>query len=122
MSTSNRAVVGLFLSTMLLGGCVSQVTECAQYSGFILDYDRLKQTTSSSGRPVMRWIDPQFKSRSYNAIVFDTLELYPSPRPNERVNQQTLKDLQAYASATARETMARRYAVVQMRGNPFVRA
>lgn len=112
MSRSNRTVVGVFLSSLLLFGCVSQVTEREQYSGFIPDYARLKQATSPSGHPVMRWIDPDFKPRSYNTVVFDTLQLYPSPKPNERINRQTLQDLQAYATASAKETMALRYKVV----------
>ena len=112
MSQSNGKVGVLLLSGLLLFGCVSQVTERAQYSGFIPDYARLKQATSPSGHPVMRWIDPDFKPRSYSTIVFDKLQLYPSPKPNERIDQQTLQALQAYATASAKETMALRYQVV----------
>lgn len=115
MSRIARTLLCALFSSLLLSACVSQVTEKDQYSGFLPDYSGLKEATSPNGHPVMRWIAPGFQPRAYSTVVFDRLELYPAPKPTERVNQQTLQDLQNYASSTARETIALQYKVVPNR-------
>ncbi|WP_397453607.1 DUF3313 domain-containing protein [Pseudomonas sp. NA-150] len=112
MNTPRVMIVGAVLSSVLLSSCVSEVTEKNQYSGFLPSYAGLKEAKSPSGHPVMRWIDPDFKPRSYSTVVFDKLQMYPAPKPDERVNRKTLQDLQNYASTTAKETIALRYKVV----------
>jgi len=115
VSRFDRTLVGVIFSSLLLGACTSQVTEKEQYSGFLPDYSKLKEATSPSGHPVMRWIDPSFQPRTYSTVVFDSLLFYPAPKPDERVNRKTLQDLQQYASDSARETIALRYKVVPNR-------
>ncbi|MGV8918866.1 MAG: DUF3313 domain-containing protein [Pseudomonas sp.] len=112
MNRSRHMMVGIALSSLLLASCSSKITEKDQYSGFLPNYSGLKEATSPSGQPVMRWIDPGFQPRAYRTVVFDRLQMYPAPKPDERVNRQTLQDLQAYASSTAKETIALRYNVV----------
>ncbi|SDI48388.1 DUF3313 domain-containing protein [Pseudomonas panipatensis] len=112
MGRFNRTLFSVVLSSVLLGACVSNVTEKEQYSGFLPNYSGLKEETSPSGHPVMRWVDPSFKPRTYSTVVFDKLQMYPAPKPNERVNKQTLQDLQTYASDYTRETIALRYKLV----------
>ncbi|RRV04590.1 DUF3313 domain-containing protein [Pseudomonas sp. v388] len=109
MNVFNRQALGIVFSSLLLGACVSDVTEVDQYSGFLPDYSRLERATSTSGHPVMRWIDPDFSPRSYTTIVFSTLQMHPAPKPNERVDRKTLQDLQDYTSASVRDTLSLRY-------------
>jgi hypothetical protein len=45
-------------------------------------------------------------------LAFNKLELYPTPKPNERVNQQTLNDIQNYMTNTAKSTLGQKYRVV----------
>ncbi|MET1081044.1 MAG: DUF3313 domain-containing protein [Pseudomonas sp.] len=112
MKISSKFLVGVAMSSLLLGGCVSKVTEQNQYSGFLANYEGLQETTSASGQPVLRWVADNFKPGNYNTVVFNQLELYPAPKPTERVNQQTLQELQALTSSSAKSALAQRYQVV----------
>lgn len=112
MSLSPKWLAGIALSSLLLTGCVSSVTQKEQYSGYLPNYDNLKEVKSPSGATVLRWVAPSFNPSAYSTVVFNQLELYPAPKPDERVNTQTLKDLQAYTSASAQSILSQRYRVV----------
>ena len=45
-------------------------------------------------------------------MVFNKLELYPAPKPTERVNQQTLDELQSYMTSKAKGVLGQKYRVV----------
>ena len=112
MSQSHKWMVGIALSGLLLTGCVSKVAEKEQYSGFLPNYSGLQATTSASGVKVLRWTAPGFKPSDYSAVVFERLELYPEPKPNERVDLKTLQELQAFTSTSAKEALSQNYRVV----------
>lgn len=112
MNQSHKWMVGVALGGLLLTGCVSKVTEKEQYSGFLPNYSGLQATTSPSGVKVLRWEAPGFKPSDYSAVVFERLELYPMPKPNERVDLKTLQELQAYTSTSAKEALSQNYRVV----------
>jgi hypothetical protein len=112
MNIPRKLFVGIALSSLLLAGCVSNVTEQSQYSGFLPSYDGLQEVTTPSGQKAMRWMAPGFTPSAYNTVVFNQLEMYPAPKPNERVNLQTLQSLQEFASSSVKSTLAQRYKVV----------
>ena len=112
MNISKQWLAGVALSALMLGGCVSKVTEEGQHSGFLRSYDGLQQTTSASGKPVMRWVADGFNPEAYDTVVFNQLELYPAPQPNERVNLQTLRELQSLTSSSVRSALQQKYRVV----------
>lgn len=112
MSMSRKLLVGVALSSLLLGGCVSKVTEQEQYSGFLPNYDGLQEVTTPSGQKAMRWVAPGFMPGAYSTVVFNELELYPAPKPTERVNLQTLQELQTFTSASAKSVLAQKYQLV----------
>lgn len=112
MSLSRKLLIGVALTSLLLGGCTSKMTEKEQYSGFLPNYSDLKEATSPSGSPVMRWVAPGFNPNAYNTVVFNRLELYPAPKPNERVNLQTLEQLQAYMTSSVKGVLEQKYRVV----------
>jgi MFS family permease len=60
----------------------------------------------------MRWVAPDFNPNAYNTVVFNGLELYPAPKPNERVNMQTLQQLQAYMTSSAKGVLEQKCRVV----------
>lgn len=93
MGMPRKLLVGVALSSLLLTGCVSKVTEQSQYSGFLPHYDGLQEVTTPSGQKAMRWVAPGFTPAAYSTLVFNQLELYPAPKPDERVNLQTLQNL-----------------------------
>lgn len=112
MNILRALLIGIGLSGMLLGGCTSKVTGEDQYSGFLSSYEGLRQTTSAQGEPVMRWVAEGFSPDAYDTAVFNQLELYPAPKPDERVNLQTLQELQALTSAGAKKALAQKYRIV----------
>lgn len=112
MNIPRKLFVGIALSSLLLASCVSNVTEQSQYSGFLPSYDGLQEVTTPSGQKAMRWMAPGFTPSAYNTVVFNQLEMYPAPKPNERVNLQTLQSLQEFASSSVKSTLAQRYKVV----------
>ena len=112
MNFSHNWITGAALSSLLLTGCVSKVTEQEQYSGFLKSYDGLQETTSPSGVEVLRWVAPGFKPADYSTVVFQGLELYPAPKPTERVDLKTLQELQSYTTESAKQALSQNYVVV----------
>ncbi|MEW5508618.1 DUF3313 domain-containing protein [Pseudomonas antarctica] len=112
MSKFRRLLVGAALTGLLLGGCTSKVTEKEQYSGFLPSYNNLQEVTTPSGEKAMRWVAPSWNPNAYNTVAFTQLELYPAPTPNERVNRQTLDQLQTYMTDNAKSVLSKKYRVV----------
>lgn len=112
MNVSFKWPAILAASCVLLTGCTSSITQKEQYSGFLPYYDNLTKVTSPSGATALRWVSPSFNSGAYSTVVFNGLELYPAPKPNERINMQTWQELQAYSSATAQGALSKHYRVV----------
>lgn len=112
MNPLQKLFISVALGSLLLGGCTSKVTEREQYSGFLSNYNNLQQVTTTSGETAMRWVSPSWNPDAYNTVVFNRLDLYPSPKPNERVNRQTLDDLQNYMSSKTKTVLSQKYRVV----------
>lgn len=112
MKLSSKLFVSVAVSGLLLAGCTSSLTSKEQYSGFLPNYSNLQETTSPSGHKVLRWVAPGFDPHAYDAVVFKQLELYPAPKPDERVSQQTLQELQTFTSASAKNALSQKYRVV----------
>lgn len=112
MNLSRNLLVSATLASLLLSGCTSKVTEQNQYSGFLSNYNNLGEVTTTSGEKAMRWVSPSWNPNAYDTVVFNKLELYPAPKPNERVNQQTLDELQNYMTSKAKGVLGQKYRVV----------
>lgn len=112
MNLSRNLFIGAALASLLLGGCTSKVTEREQYSGFLSSYNNLQQVTTTSGETAMRWVSPSWNPDAYNTVAFNKLELYPAPQPNERVNRQTLDELQSYMTSKVKGVLGQKYRVV----------
>lgn len=112
MIIPSKWLVGVALSSLLIAGCTSKVTEKDQFSGYLSSYDGLQEVKSSSGHAVLRWMAPDFKPSSYDTVVYNRLQMYPAPKPNERVNMQTLQEIQTYANNSINSVLAQKYRVV----------
>ncbi len=112
MNMYRNLLIGTALAGLLLGGCTSKVTETTQYSGFLSSYSDLKEVETPSGGTALRWVSPSFDRNAYTTVAFNTLEFYPAPKPNERVNKQTLLDLQSYMTSTAKSVLGQKYRIV----------
>jgi Protein of unknown function (DUF3313) len=112
MNMALRYALGFALSSLLVSGCTSKITEREQYSGFLPNYNNLQQITTTSGQKAMRWVIPSWNPNAYDTVVFNRLELYPAPRPTDRVNLQTLQELQNYMTDNATSVLSQKYRVV----------
>jgi hypothetical protein len=112
MNLSRKLFIGAAMASLLLGGCTSKVTEKEQYSGYLSSYNNLQEVTTPSGGTAMRWVSPSWNPNAYDTVAFNKLELYPAPKPNERVNQQTLSDIQSYMTSKAKNILGQKYRVV----------
>ncbi|AFJ99477.1 hypothetical protein ES15_1904 [Cronobacter sakazakii ES15] len=83
---------------LLLAGCSSSTTKPEQYSGFLKDYSGLEKTTSSTGKPVMRWVAPGFNLNNYDSIVYNPVVYYPTPKPTAQISQKVLDGLLNYTN------------------------
>jgi len=111
MSMSNGWMAGIALSCVLQVGCVSKVALPDQYSGFLPNYQGLQEQTTPSEHKVLRWTAPGFDPHAYSTVVFQQVELYPAPKPTERVNLKTLQDVQDMAGNSVRSALAPYYTI-----------
>lgn len=118
MNLSRNVFIGAALASLLLGGCTSKVTEREQYSGFLPNYNNLQEVTTPSGEKAMRWVSPSWNPNAYDSVAFMKLELYPKPKPNERVDQRTLEELQTYMTNSAKGVLGQKYRVVSSAKKP----
>jgi hypothetical protein len=112
MNLSRNLLIGAALTGVLLSGCTSKITQQDQYSGFLNNYNNLQEVKTPSGGTVMRWTSPSWNPNAYDTVVFNKLEFYPAPKPDERINQQTLTDIQNYMTSKARTMLSEKYRVV----------
>jgi hypothetical protein len=100
-------VIGIFMA-----GCASKVTTSAQFSGFLGDYSKLKETESASGQKVLRWISPDFNIKEYTGVYYTPLIYFPGPTPSARVSQKTLDQILAYANKRLKEAVSKQLPLV----------
>ncbi|QXH74812.1 DUF3313 domain-containing protein [Pseudomonas atacamensis] len=112
MNLSTKSLIGVCIAGLLVGGCTSRVTDETQYSGYLANYNNLQEVTTSTGGTTMRWVNPSWNPDAYDAVAFNRLELYPAPKPTERVNQQTLNDIQSHMTEKVRATLGEKYQIV----------
>ncbi|WP_236175298.1 DUF3313 domain-containing protein [Pseudomonas pseudonitroreducens] len=86
----------LCLATLALAGCASKYVAPEEYSGFLKNYKALKEETSPSGAPVMRWIKPGVDVNSFTSVYVERSQLYPQPQPTEKIPQKTLQGITDY--------------------------
>ncbi|CAI1111308.1 DUF3313 domain-containing protein [Serratia ficaria] len=97
---------------LLLAGCSSKVTKTDQYSGFLSDYSKLRETTSPSGHKTLRWIDPSYKESNYRGLYFQPVVYFPTEKPTARVSQETLNKIKAYATQRIKTALQDRFTIL----------
>lgn len=86
----------LCLTALATTGCTSKYVEPEEYSGFLKNYQTLKEEKSPTGAPVMRWIKPGVDVNQFTSAYIEPSQLYPKPQPTEKVPQQTLNGITTY--------------------------
>ncbi|MDF3009070.1 DUF3313 domain-containing protein [Enterobacter kobei] len=116
MRTHTFFKVAVLSGLLVLAGCASKVAQPENYSGFLKDYSGLQQTTSASGKPVMRWVDPNFNPDQYDSIVYHPVTYYPVAKPTTQIGQQTLDGLLNYTNSKLKAAAAQRKPLVTSPG------
>lgn len=116
MRTSLFVKAACLTGLLALAGCSSSVTAPEKYSGFLKDYSGLQETKSGTGKTVMRWVDPSFKSSNYDSLVYNPVTYYPIPKPNTQVGEQTLAQLLNYTNTKLKAAAAERMPLVAKPG------
>lgn len=93
-------------ATLALSGCASKLAQPEQYSGFLKNYSDLKETTSASGKPELRWIDPNYNPANYDNVVFNPIVYYPVPKPTTQVGQNALEQIRNYTNVQLKKAIS----------------
>lgn len=112
MRTTSFAKVAALCGLLALSGCASKITQPDKYSGFLNNYSDLKETTSATGKPVLRWVDPSFDQSKYDSIVWNPITYYPVPKPSTQVGQKVLDKILNYTNTEMKEAIAQRKPLV----------
>ncbi|MBJ3816858.1 DUF3313 domain-containing protein [Shimwellia pseudoproteus] len=108
--------IALVAGMLMLGGCSSPHTPAEKYSGFLKNYSELRETTSASGKPILRWVAPGFDVSKYDTLVYQPMSYYPVPKPSSQIGQRTLDQLLAYANQRLKASAAERINLVDHPG------
>ena len=108
MRTRVLLKVAALAGILALTGCAAKVAQPNQYSGFLKDYSSLKETTSASGKPELRWIDPNFNPANYDNIVYHPVTYYPVPKPTTQVGEKALQDILNYTNKELKQAISER--------------
>lgn len=106
MRTTHCFKAACLVGLLALAGCSSSITAPEKYSGFLKDYSGLKETTTPTGKTVMRWVDPNFKSSNYDNLVYNPVVYYPIPRPSTQIGEKTLAGLLNYTNTKLKAAAA----------------
>ncbi|WP_449554376.1 DUF3313 domain-containing protein [Lelliottia amnigena] len=116
MRTQAFFKVAVLSGLLALAGCASKVAQPDQYSGFLKDYSGLQETTSATGKPTLRWVDPSYDPSKYDSIVYNPITYYPVPKPTTQIGQKLLDDLLAYTNTKMKAAMAQHKPLVATPG------
>ena len=116
MRTKTLFKVAALSGLLMLAGCASKVAEPNQYSGFLKDYSGLKETTSATGKPVLRWVDPSYDHTKYDSIVWTPVTYYPTPKPTTQLGQTALDDIRTYTDGKLKAAIGQRKPIVATPG------
>lgn len=116
MRTLTLLNVAALAGVLALSGCASKVTKPEQFSGFLKDYSGLQQTTSASGKPVLRWVAPDFDAAKYDSLVFTPVRYYPAPKPSTQISQTVLDQVLSYTDNKLKTAAGERLPLVATPG------
>ncbi|WP_058910168.1 DUF3313 domain-containing protein [Entomohabitans teleogrylli] len=116
MGISTVIKVTALAATLVLAGCSSSVTKPEKFSGFLKNYSGLQETKSATGKPVLRWIDPNFDIKNYDSLVYNPVVYYPVPKPNTQIGQDALDGIRNYTNTKLKAAAAQRLPLVSAPG------
>lgn len=98
--------VAAVAAMVALTGCASKIAQPEQFSGFLKNYSDLKEATSASGKPELRWIDPNYNPANYDNVVYNPIVYYPVPKPTTQVGQNALDQIRNYTNVQLKKAIS----------------
>lgn len=109
----NRCSLLVILMTMgplLLAGCASTQTEKLaskqQFSGYLGNYDDLKEVKTEKGLEFLRWISPDIKPGEYTRVYQHDIAFYPRLTPEQLAGRDTLIQIGDYFNEAIKRELA----------------
>ncbi|HIE9268802.1 DUF3313 domain-containing protein [Klebsiella pneumoniae] len=117
MRIAHVVKVSVLSAVLSLTACSNNnVTTPEHYSGFLQDYSNLQPSRTATGKPLMRWVDPNFNPQNYDSIVYNIVEYYPAPKATTQIGQNVLDQIQAYTNQKIKPALASRKPIVEKAG------
>lgn len=116
MRTHSFFKIATLCGLLALTGCASKVAEPEKYSGFLNDYSGLQETTTATGKPVLRWVAADFNPANYDSIDYRPVTYYPIPKPTTQVGKDVLDGLLTYTNTKLKAAIAERKPLVTTPG------
>lgn len=69
---------------------------------------QFERNDPASGKPELRWIDPNFNPANYDNIVYHPVTYYPVPKPTTQVGEKALKDILNYTNKELKQAISER--------------
>jgi hypothetical protein len=106
---ANAATIALLAGLSILAGCAAtQTKELAnreQYSGYLSNYDDLKEVTGANGNEYLRWITPGITAGTYTSIYMQSVIFYPKLTPQQLADRDTLAQIRDYLSEAIKKEL-----------------
>lgn len=118
----NKAIFAALFMMLLIPACATkQTAEVAEFSGYLGNYDKLKQTKDELERDVLRWVSPELKQRRYTKIILDRIVIYPEPKATPQVSLEELEKIRSYANTALRREVSKTISVTNQPGEEVLR-
>ncbi|QKN81994.1 DUF3313 domain-containing protein [Scandinavium goeteborgense] len=116
MHSKTLLKVAALAGTLALTGCASKLASPDKYSGFLKNYSDLQETTSASGKPELRWIDPNYNPADYDNVVYHPIVYYPVPKPTTQFGEQAMSEILNYTNQEMKKAISERKPLVTTAG------
>ncbi len=101
---------GLVAGLLILAACASTQTQKLasreHYSGFLSDYDNLKEITGANGLEYLRWMSPELTPGKYTSIYPQSIIFYPKLTTQELAGRDTLIQIRDYFNDAAKKELS----------------
>lgn len=108
--TSSIAVSSALTGLLFLAGCAATQTEKLaskeQFSGFLSNYNDLKEVQAESGIEFLRWISPAVKPGEYTKVYQHDITFYPRLTPEQLAGRDTLIQIGEYFNEAIKRELA----------------
>lgn len=105
-STFSIVIAGI----LFLAGCASTQTEKLaskeQFSGYLSNYDDLKEVKTEKGLEFLRWISPDVKPGEYTKVYQHDISFYPKLTPEQLAGRDTLIQIGEYFNEAIKKNLA----------------